>query len=220
MGRNAKSGLRLLEFGAGAVFTLILLAAPSFAQGEGSGAIKTKDGFLIVSNEPGNFYTMEIKGREIKPIPNRPFWFTVDGKFLQVVNAEQSQFLKPDDPKSPADAKEVLSQHMKWESDYIAQTLGAKLQINSHWLSLANGLTAISWDYDMPHVDPRQTAQRQLYLVVINGNHVVGLNTVVEKDGEEKTLQQYLIATLGSLKPRDKPLSLEDASKAIRQAIY
>ena len=181
---------------------------------ENSGLIKTADGVLVVSNEPGSFYTLEIKGKSIKPIPDRPFWFTVDGKFLQVVNAEKAQFLK-DAADKRLDDKAILSAHRKWESDYISETLGAKLNINSEWLKLSNGMTAIAWNYDMPHVADKQTAKRQLYLIVVKGDRVIGLNTVVEEDGQDKILQQFLIDTMNTFKPRDAPLNLERARELV-----
>ena len=76
-------------------------------------------------------------------------------------------------------------------------------------------MTALSWNYDMPLIDAKQTARRQLYLSVVKGDRVLALNTVVEKDGEEKALQQLLIDTMTTLKPSDKPLSLKKASEEI-----
>jgi len=192
-------------------------ALSASAQVEGSGVIKTRDGVLLVSNEPGNFYTMEIKGSEIKPIQDHFFWFTVDGKFLQIVNAEKSQFLS--ESEKNLDEKGVLSAHMKWESDYISETLKSKLAVNSSWITLTSGKTAIAWDFDMPQVADKQTAKRQLYILTVNGTHVIGMNTVVEKDGEEAHLRQFLLDRLNSLKPRDKVLPLAEASRQIRGSI-
>jgi hypothetical protein len=157
---------------------------------------------------------MELKGKKINPVPDHPFWFYLDGKFVQIVNAETKQFLKNSNGKS-VDNKAILTAHRVWESDYISDTLGAKLKIDSTWLELSNGMTALAWNYDMPHVAEKQTARRQLYLVVVKGDRVLGLNTVVEKDDEEKPLQQLLIDSMESLKPGDKPLSLEKAREQV-----
>ena len=79
----------------------------------------------------------------------------------------------------------------------------------------SQGRDAITWNYDMPKVTAQQTAKRQLYLITVVGGHVIGINTIVEKDGEEKALQQFLVDTMNSLKSTDKPLSLEKASEQV-----
>lgn len=194
---------------------ILSVIAVSAQDGEQSGVIKTANGVLVVWNEPGNIYTMEIKGQSINPIPDHTLWFEVDGKFFQIVTALKSQFLK-DSRNKNLDEKAILNEHQTWESDYIAETLGAKLKINSSWVKLLNGMTALSWNYDMPQVDPKQTARKQLYLTVLKGDRVLVVNTIVEKDGEEKGLQQFLVDTMSTLKPNDKPLSLQKASENIK----
>jgi hypothetical protein len=181
---------------------------------EQSGILKTANGILIVWNEPDNFYTIEVKGNSIKPIPDHDLWFQVDGKFFQIVMPERQEFLKELGNKN-IDDKAILTAYQKWESDYIAETLNSKLKINSTWLNLPNSTTALAWSYDMPHVDDKQTARKQLYLSVVKGKRVLALNTVVEGNDDEKPLQQFLLDTMSTLKPSDKPLSLGKAREQI-----
>ena len=201
--------------GVGVYFLLISVMCVRAQTSEQSGLIKTATGILVVSNEPDNYYSIEVKGKSIKPIPDHPFWFYVDGKFVQIVCAEKREFLKDD---KGIDDKSILLAHQKWESDYISETLGAKLKLDSSWLKLSSDTLAMAWSYDMPQVADKQTAKRQLYLLRVKGKYVFGLNTVVEKDGEEKVLQQFLVDTLETLKPRDRPLSLEKARDQILRA--
>lgn len=194
---------------------LLFSAITSSAQAtEQSGFVKTADGVLVVWNEPGNCYTLEIKGKTIKPVQDHALWFTVDGKFFQIVTASKSEFLKDPNEKS-LDDKAILSSHQVWESDYIAETLNSKLKVGSELIKLSNGTTAMKWSFDMPHVADKQTAIRQLYLSVVKGDRVLALNTVVEANDDETTLQKLLIDTMTTLKPSDKPLSLEKASEQI-----
>jgi hypothetical protein len=109
----------------------------------------------------------------------------------------------------------LLSAHQKWESDYIARTLNRKLNVRSEWVKLPNNMTALAWSYDMPQVDPRQTAAMQLYLTVVKGDRVLALNTTVEGKNEPRLQQAFLFSTMSTLKPRDKPLSLKEASEQV-----
>lgn len=197
---------------------LLLFVSLSSAQDrEQSGVIKTADGVLVVSNEPGNYYTIEIKGKDIRPIPERPFWFQVDGKFFQIVTAEKKTILAELGRKA-TDDRGMLAAHRDWESDYLSKTMNTKLKIDSSWQTLANGMEALAWSYEMPHFDDRQTAKKQLYLFVSKkGDYVLGLNSVVEKDNEEKAIQQLLTDTMNTLKPSDKPLSLKKASEQVKK---
>src|SRR5207237_4368672 len=148
-------------------------------------------------------------GALLKPIPGGPY-FSLDGKFLQTINAETKEFLKGSRDKR-LDDKDILAAHMKWESDYISETLGAKLKIESNYVKLSNGTTALEWAYDMPTVSAAQTAKRQLYLIIVNGNGVFGLNTAVEQVGEEKSRRQFLLDSMNTFKPRETPLNLDKA---------
>src|SRR4051794_33039080 len=60
---------------------------------EQSGVVKTARGILVISNEPGNIYTLEVNGRSIEPVEDHPLWFKVDGNFFQIVTVEKQQFL-------------------------------------------------------------------------------------------------------------------------------
>jgi len=199
------------------IFVILAAALPLAAQArEESGLIRTANGYLVVWNEPGNYYTIEIRGRDIKPIPDHQLWFTIDGKFFQIVTPSTSEFVKAA-AGAKIDDRQVLTAHRDWESDYISQTLRAKFKVDSTWQKLANGTDALAWSFDMPKVAEKQTAKRQLYLAVVKGDHVLALNTVVETDGEENALWQLLTDTMNRLKPSDKPLSLEKASEMVKK---
>jgi hypothetical protein len=194
------------------VFVLLVSSSILGQQPESSGLIKTAEGFLVVWNEPGNYYTIELKAKEIQALQN-PLWFKLDGKFFQMLAAGKREFLK--DEKT-ADDKAVLIAHEKWESDYLMGLIGRKFDVKSSWTKLANGHDALMWSYDMPKIDERQTVLRQLYLTTIKGDHVFGLNVPVEPGDDEKRLWQLLTDTIDTLKPSDRPLKLEDASRMVK----
>jgi hypothetical protein len=178
--------------------------------------IKTKNGILIVSNEPGNYFTIEIKGREITPM-EQPMMFQVDGKFFQIQTAEKKLFLKNPGDKT-LDDKAVLSAHRDWERDYIAGVIKRELKVESEWSKLPGGKDVLAWSYDMPKVADAQTAKKQFYLAVVKRNHVLLLNSALTGDDNEKAIKELLLQTLLTLKPTDKPLSLQKASEEIRKS--
>jgi hypothetical protein len=193
---------------------LFLTASYSFAQaGEQSGMIKTAKGILVVWNEPGNYYTVEIKGNKILPA-EQPLLFQVDGKFFQIQTAEKKAFLKDSNDKN-LDDKAILSAHRDWEGDYISGIIHSKLKIDSVWLKLANNMDVLAWSYNMPKVKDNQSAKRQLYLAVVKRDHVFLLNGAVTANDDEKEIQRLLLDTMNTMRSSDKSLSLKDASEQV-----
>lgn len=196
--------------------TCVIPLSATAQEQDGRAVIKTADGFLIVSNEKGNYFTMELKGKEVQPLEN-PAYFTVDGKFFQVISAEKKAVLDETGRKISND-REMLEAHRDWESDYISKTLGTKIKVASRWEKLANGLDALVWNFDMPKLAANQTARKQLYITVLASEYVLGTNSVVTgEDDDEATTWKLLLSSLGTLKLRDRPLSLIKASEAIRR---
>ena len=196
------------------VTACILLSALSlFAQSpEKSGMIKTAHGVLVVWNEPGNYYTIEIKGDKTQPA-SQPLLFQVDGKFFQIQLVDKKAFLKDDSVK---DDRFVLGAHRDWERDYISEELRMKLDVTSEWVKLANNKDALFWSYKMPPRQDPQASRWQLYLSIIKGNFVFLLNGATVGGQDEKELKQLLLDTMNTLKPSDKPLSLEKASEMVK----
>jgi len=81
---------------------------------------------------------------------------------------------------------------------------------------LSNGVEALTWSYDMPKLSDKQTVSKQLYITTVNRNHVFGINVPVEPGDDEKRLWQMITDAINTLKPSDKPLSLEAASKQVK----
>ncbi len=183
------------------------------AQEEQSGMIKSAKGILVVWNEPGNYFTIEISGKKILP-GQQQMLFQVDGKFFQILTVDKKAFLKNLNDKT-LDDKAILAAHRDWERDYISGVLKRELKIKSEWLKLPGGQDILAWSYDMPKVTDRQTAMRQLYLAVVKRDHVLLLNTALENEAEAKAGKDLLFQTLITLKPSDKPLSLQKAQEQV-----
>ena len=193
----------------------ILSAGSIFAQEEQSGMVKSANGILVVWNEPGNCFTIEIKGKNILP-GKQQMMFQVDGRFFQIQTVEKKAFRKNLNEKT-LDDKAILAAHRDWEREYISGVIKRELKVESGWLKLPGGEDILAWNYDMPKVADSQTAIKQLYLAVVKRDHVLLLNTALENVGEEQQAKDLLLQTLSTLKSSDKPLSLRKASEQIKK---
>jgi hypothetical protein len=194
---------------------LVLFSASTLhAQNDEQGGIlKTDNGILIVWNEPNNNYTIEIKGNDIRPVPDRPFLFFVDGKFLQMKTVAKKDFLKKAQMKD-LDDKAILTAHRDWEAQYLGGVFKQTLKIDSLWQKLTNGMDALWWNFEMPRNEKGQ-AKKQVYLIISKGDHILLLNSAVTDKVDEGTAQQFLLDTMATLKINKKPLSLKKAQEQI-----
>ena len=175
--------------------------------------IKTAKGVLVVWNEPGNYFTIEIKGN-VRP-SQQPLLFQLDGgKGFQIQMVDKKAFLKNPNDKS-LDDKTILAAHRDWEGDYISGIIHSKLKIDSVWLKLANSTDALAWSYEMPTIRNIPPGTRQLYLGVVKRNHVFLLNSEVAKNDDEKETRQFVLDTMNTMRSSDKPLSLKAASEQV-----
>lgn len=181
--------------------------------GERGGIIKTDKGILIIWNEPKNNYTLEIKGNEIKPIPDKRIMFLADGKFLQLMTVPKKDFLKKAQ-KQDLDDKAILAAHRDWEAQYLGTVFKETLKVDSSWQKLSNKTDALWWSFEMPSKTNSQ-AKKQVYLIVSKGDYILLLNSVVTEKVDEKTVQQFLMDTMATLKINKKPLSLKRAQEQI-----
>ena len=113
----------------------------------------------------------------------------------------------------------VLLADMKWETDYISSVIKAKITPTQSWIKLSNGFEANSWNYDMPKVADKQTAQRQLYVSLVNGSRVFTVNSPVEGGDVEKDLLQKLIGVISTLKPSSTPIDIRKIAKSVKTPV-
>jgi hypothetical protein len=201
----------------GLLLAIALFTSVAAQSTERSGLIKTDKGVLVVWNEPGNYYTIEIKGEKITPA-EQPLLFQVDGKFFQIQVVDKKAFLNGKNEKD-FDDKAILAMHRDWEGDYASGILKEKLKIDSEWMKLPNGKDALAWSYEMPKamLHGSTSAKRQFYLSITKGSMVFLLNTALTGGDEDKDLKALLFETMSTLKPSDKPLSLQKAAEMVRK---
>ena len=199
-----------------AVLLILVLAVTGSAQEEQSGVIKSAKGVLVVWNEPGNYYTLEIKGSRILPA-EQPKLFQVDGKFFQIQTTEKAQFVQKLKGGTTSDDKAILAAHRDWERDYASGLLKNELKVESEWVKLPNGQDALAWSFKMPKLTPDQKVKKQMFLTAIKRDHVFVLNSALEDNDEEQRTRTLLLETMSTLRTRDKPLSLQKASEQVRK---
>lgn len=181
----------------------------------GSGAIKTTYGFLLVRNEPESYYTLEIRGKDVRAASTQYVIFNVDGKFLQILNVTKEQFLK-NSKKEQADERAMLTAYRDWESQYLESTYKERLNVQSDWEKLPNGRQALAWQITVPE-SAHTNVKKQLYLCIVNGEHVMALQGLVTSEIAESDARQLLRDTLLTLKVSEQPIDLLKLQEAVRR---
>ncbi len=169
-------------------------------------AMKTADGALFTWNQPGNNFTLEIIGNDVRPNNNSPdVYFKADGIEIQIQSAAIAQFIagsesRPDEPT-------VLTRHKNWEAQYVEKTLGKITVTESSEVKLKTGRTALLWKFDLPEKF-RNHGRETIFLSTINGDYVIVLASNVKVGEEEGRVRQFLTDTMATLKVSDKPFAL------------
>jgi len=201
------------------IVSLALLSSGSARanqQGYRTAAIKTTNGAMVVWNQPDNYFTLEINGKDVRPNNSTSdVFFKVDGIILQIQSAVISEFVK-DAGKAGQNIQSILMAHKDWESQYAGSMFKKKLSVQSSPVKLKSGVEALSWKFNMPEGFNRE-AKKQLYLTVVNGGYVIVLNGVVTEQTKEEDVRQLLIRTLETLKVSSKPFNLEELKETIRR---
>ena len=200
------------------LLTSILIAGASQEE-NGTKAIKTADGYLLVWNQPHIYFSLGIKGKDVQPLNSTEHvFFKVDGMALQVQTASISEFMKDAEQKKPAD-NAILLAHRDWESEFIANTLlGKKLDVKTVPQKLSNGSEALLWKFEMPKMPGMESAAReQLYLTVVSGDHVILLSGAVEGAITGDAAQKFLLETISTLQVSSKPIDVLQLQESIRK---
>lgn len=171
-----------------------------------SGAIKSASGYLLVWNQPNNYYILEIKGKDVRQTSTERKFFSVDGMFLQIVEASVADVL-PSAKRAELDDKAILNAHRDWEAKFMEDAYKAKLQVESTWRKLSNGKDALLWQASVPE-SAKSNVSKQVYLTVVTGDYVLVLGSAVTDTTGENAAQQLLLNTMETLKTSDKPTDL------------
>jgi hypothetical protein len=184
----------------GAVSTslLVLLSLAPQAVAEDR-AIQTEHGYRVVSEGPGNAFTLEITGVvEQQHIEGAPLFFSVDKQVLQVLAPEIKSFLPPRQSKK-MDDRAILAVHRDYEAKYLEEANQTRLSVESSWKTLDNGRDALLWTFKMSP-QGTQNVIEQVYLTTIAGDRVLILVTPLTDPSEKDAAIQLQLRTASTLK--------------------
>ena len=182
--------------------------------GDRVAAVKTNDGYIVVWNQPGIHFTLELKGKNVSPINSAPagtIAFNIDGVVLQVQSAAISDFAKNAKKQKLSD-QAILEAHRDWESQYQQQAVGTKLNVSSSPQQLSSGSQALLWKFDMP----KPKSGEQMYLTTVSGSQVIILNAFVPRKPAESGVQRLLLDTMSTVKPSQRPIDLLKVQQSVR----
>lgn len=189
--------------------------AASTQADDGWASIKTDDGILFIWNVRGLYFSLAVKGKEIKPLSDpEHIFFSVDGRVLQIQLAAIHNFAPDAKEKKLAD-KAILVAHRDWESKYVEDLLHSKLAVRTFNTKLSNGNDALMWQFDMPE-GMNAEAQKQLYLTLVAKDYVLMLNSEATAATSEGDGRKFLLDTVATLKISPTPIDVQKVSEAMR----
>ena len=123
-------------------------------------AYKSKDGIVLVSNDPGQYFTIQIKGSKFEPLgegsSSNPM-FMVDGQFIQVA------VIRIEDLKAKTtDEAELLKDYLAYETEFYK---GHLKDISSKFLKPVGGHQRLTWSASP--TDPSSKV-RNVFLVFVS----------------------------------------------------
>jgi hypothetical protein len=174
--------------------------------------MRTAEGALFIWNQPGNNFTLEIKGKDVRPNNStKDVYFKADGIIIQIQCAAISQFIKS--PRQPVrDPQTVLIAHRDWESQYVGSVFGQQPNVQSVAQKSSDGRESLYWKFDIPE-NFKPPGKTRLFLTTMNGDYVIVLTSVLMSSGEEQRVRQFLFDTLATLKVSAKPFDVPQPKK-------
>lgn len=177
-----------------------------------SSAIKTDKGFLFIHNGDKKSFTIEIVGKEIKPLQSETPMFTVDGNVLQILTVPITNFTNNSKGKTD---EELLEMHKVWESDYLGnEAYKTKLTLETQKMTFGQ-TKALFWGFKRPSMN--QQFDGDYFLTTIIGNDLIGIGSSTDAKVKKAEIQTFLESIMQSLKVSDKPFDIEKLSEQIRK---
>ncbi|MHC1742593.1 MAG: hypothetical protein AB9873_06120 [Syntrophobacteraceae bacterium] len=196
------------------VFLLIAASPVAFAsrQADRIVALKTDAGVLLVWNQPGQHFTVELRGESIQPFPgSEHVFFSVDGVIVQIGAVGVKEF----GPGTLGrNGSAILAAHRDWEAKSIRERLGAPIDIQSTEVELGALGKGLLWSYDMPRGFDDE-AKQQVYLTVLSKQFLVFFNGVVTATASEERVRQVLVATASTLQVKRARIDVDKLQKRL-----
>ena len=180
-----------------------------------SGIIKTKDGFLLISNRNQIPFSLEFKGNSIKPLKSDHPVFIIDGKLWQLVDVSIDELKTTENKSKNFTDEENLELHKKWESDYIGNALNKKLSVSSETIEIREKRKAMVWSFEMPK-ELKSDYSHQIFITTVVGNRIVAISSSIDVGKNLADYKNSLIEIMKTLKTSDKPFDINKVAKEIK----
>jgi hypothetical protein len=176
--------------------------------------MKTRDGFLFVSNYENSPFTVRVRGKDVQQGTlgegdNALNVIAADGLILQFVTAGIPQFFKGD--ASKLTDEDILRKHRDWELAYIDKSMGEHVKTGMNLATDIDGKKMyLFWEYDMPH-PAKGGVIRNLMLTARVKNNLMILNGMLMDLNDEKAMMAKMFQTIGTLTPAPAPITVKQA---------
>jgi hypothetical protein len=172
---------------------------------------------VLVWNQPNNYYVLEINGKDVRQTSTERKFFSVDGMFLQIVDAAIGDVVQAAQ-RQKMNEREILEAHRDWEAKFMEGEYKAKLKVEHSWQKLNNGKDALLWHASLPET-ATGNVKKQVYLSVVQGDYVLMLGGAVTDTYGERVTQLLLLNTMQTLRTSNKPTDLQKVRDAIRKKL-
>ncbi len=183
-----------------------------------SGNINRPGGYTQVFNGKESFYTADITGPDVYPREStRDIIYVVDRYFLQLLNTPIDLFQKTD--LSLKDDGEILKKFVSFESEYIEEKSGKKIEVISKPGVTATGIPYIHWyfkpapDENVP-VTPR-TVQEEHYISLLCNQEILSLYGLVTKVNDPAAVQEMMMKVANTVKIHDERIELNELNRQL-----
>jgi hypothetical protein len=183
-------------------------------------AIRSLCGYLLVVNTGEAHFTVEVSGTDLHTdTKGEHVLFNVDDLVVQAVTVSREQIGALATGKSD---RALLQAHEAWESAYLGQVLGSKLDPKEvdliFRLPAAPSVTGIMWWFEMPRsAGAPSGASRSVFATVDVADHVVGLVAQATGGREPFDIMKRMAGWMGTLKVSATPISPAAASASVRE---
>ena len=193
-------------------FSVVLtLAAAVHAQDRYT--IKTADGVLHVNNSDSKSFTLEIKGKDIRPQQvDDNIAYGVDGRVVQVVITKIKDVVPAG--KSFKD-DEILDLHRKWETDYAAGIYKETLKTTVEREKIENRQISY-WYFTRP--SHNEQFDRDFFVSTVIGDYILVLSSPLPAGAKIGDYKDYLTTIVKTLKVSDKPFDIKKLADEIRKS--
>ena len=192
------------------IAVLLITGMSAYAQEQRSGAIKTRDGFLIYFNYPENAFTLNVEGdADISKFP----FIKTKGNYIQFQHAAKSEF--------GTTTPEVLTKYRKWEADYLKEMFGGKdIDVRSETID-RNGVTYSFWSHRTPLPEnalaPDVTPVKRAYFLDFVHNGLVFRFSYASVSGDKKEALSILLDIAGQLTFYNEKIDLKKLQEAVME---